>query len=160
MSLQRARAKPTLIGRRFHATLDFELGRISEGTETFPGVKQVLLSWLGCSHVTVMVVVISPFFNFDFPKNNARCCGVKNKMWVSLWETFPYLHTQQRFWQKLFWVWFFKLLSTNHGFCCALFVFWKSGNYLFHLKHFLSRVWREGLPSDGIFPSFPPCLLS
>ena len=43
MSLQRVRAKPTLIGRRFHATLDFELGRISEGAETFPGVKQVLL---------------------------------------------------------------------------------------------------------------------
>ena len=70
------------------------------------------------------------------------------------------MHTQQRFWQELFWVWFFKLLSTNHGFCCALFVFWKSGNYLFHLKHFLSRVWREGLPSDGIFPSFPPSLSS
>ena len=64
------------------------------------------------------------------------------------------------FLQKLFLVWLFKLLSTNHGFCCALFVFWKSGNYLFHLKHFLSRVWREGLPSDGIFPSFPPSLLA
>ena len=33
-----------LIGRRFHATLDFEMGRISEGAETFPGGKTGVLA--------------------------------------------------------------------------------------------------------------------
>jgi len=54
------------------------------------------------------------------------------------------LHTQQRFAKTDFGL-VFKLLLTNQLFLLRVICFVESGNYLFHLKHFLSKGVEGGI---------------
>ena len=134
------------------------MGRISEGAETFPGGKTGVLAVTqlytcrchfrcDANFVYIFIVLDVPKLTRVFVECIIRCEFLFEKLFL--------ICTRNNFLQKRFVVLFLNSCKQTNSFLLRVICFWKSSDYSFHLKHFLSRVWREGLPSDGFFFVFP-----
>ena len=103
--------------------------------------------WLGLFGVSLCWLSLAgfSFLRLAFVGFASRCEFLFEKLFL--------ICTRNSFLQKRFVVLFLNSCKQTNSFLLRVICFWKSSDYSFHLKHFLSRVWREGLPS-GFFPSF------